>query len=348
MVVNRNLDTFTLDNAAKDYAVNFMQPSIKGVTRYIQGREWVLESLYNATFKDEHEYVVTMMLEEWLSKNAKSEFEAEIKKSFTKRDNKVFHKLLEEHLAISPSGDHIEGKIGKVEVGRRVVRREPLLIRRPIVRPAKPGYLGGEWRIIGYEEAVTVRRVEWPVYAGEGIERAEGRVKKKVGDPGPGADPLPDTAEPLPVGANVTNISAESAIAAVDAVADKLDEGSTAAEIRGRTGSQPNDPDASETGTLLFTLPMSDPAFNAGVDDTDGTVSATADTITDDSSADSTGTLGYCRAAATGTGADDHIDMNATTDGSGASDWNTLSIVSGSTVSMTSMTLGLSQGSTAS
>lgn len=38
---------------------------------------------------------------------------------------------------------------------------------------------------------------------------------------------------------------------------------------------------------------------------------------------------------------------HATIDGSGASDWNTLSIVAGSIMSMTSMSLGLSQGSTA-
>ncbi len=43
-----------------------------------------------------------------------------------------------------------------------------------------------------------------------------------------------------------------------------------------------------------------------------------------------------------------HIDGNVTTDGSGATDWNTLSIVSGSTVSMTSASIGISQGSTAS
>ncbi|MEL0022526.1 MAG: hypothetical protein VW709_21895 [Rickettsiales bacterium] len=76
-------------------------------------------------------------------------------------------------------------------------------------------------------------------------------------------------------------------------------------------------------------------------------MTATFDTITDDTSADATNTLAYCRFAATGTGADDHIDGNATTDTTGATDWNTLSIVSGSTVSMTSAVINLSQGSTA-
>ena len=86
----------------------------------------------------------------------------------------------------------------------------------------------------------------------------------------------------------------------------------------------------------------------AAVDDADGTVSAAFNAFTDATSADGTGTLGYGRVAATGTGADDHIDLNATTDGSGGLDTNTTAIVIGSTVSVTSGVLNLSQGSTAS
>ena len=136
-----------------------------------------------------------------------------------------------------------------------------------------------------------------------------------------------------------TRISNECAILACDAIVDNLDEGTGAAVIQGRTGSQPADPDTTVTGTLLFTLVCSDPAFGNASDAAPG-ATATASSITDDSSADATGTLGYCRASATNDGStplDDHIDGEAGTS-SADFNFNTLSIVSGSTVSMTSWT----------
>ena len=138
-----------------------------------------------------------------------------------------------------------------------------------------------------------------------------------------------------------TRIAAVAAIAACDAIVDRLDLGTTAATIRGRSGTQPADPDAAESGTLLFTLTCSDPAFGAAVDAAPGG-RATANSITDDSSADATGTLAYCRAGATGTGADDVIDGEAGTS-SADFNFNTVSIVSGSTVSMTSWTVTMPQ-----
>ena len=345
----RHLDIATLDGAAEFYAAEFLRPtrwSPRNGKIALGGRNYVLQCLTNATFKDEHDYLVGQM-KEWMGAKTLATFGAVAKETFSPRDDAVFSKLLLERLAIDPDGKHVEGAIGTVQQGDRVIGRRPLLIRRPIMRPIDPENAAGDWKIVGYRERMISAPIYWHVYAGEGSERAEGRIKANVGDAGPGADPLPPGAEPLAVGANVSNISAEACIAGIDAIADRLDEGSTAAEIRGRTGAQPADPDASESGTLLFTLPCSDPAVNGGVDDTDGTCSAAFDTITDDAAADATGTLGYCRIAATGAGADDHIDGNATTDGSGATDWNTLSIVSGSTVSMTSASIGQSQGSTA-
>jgi len=138
-----------------------------------------------------------------------------------------------------------------------------------------------------------------------------------------------------------TRLAAATAIAACNAVVDALDGGTTAATIRGRTGTQPADPDAAESGTLLFTLTCTDPAFGGAVDGAPGGV-ATASAITDDSSADATGTLTYCRAGATGTGADDIIDGEAGTSGADFN-FNTVSIVSGSTVSMTSWTVTMPQ-----
>ncbi len=350
--MTRDLNIATLDGAARDYAAHFVLPSRKAdhLKLHTSGKLWVLESLFNATFKDEHEYIVGQMMDRFLSPAAKVDFEADAKERFSPREDEVFHRLLKEHLAISPAGDHIDGAIGKVELGNRVVGREARLVRRPIMKPIDPGNPASEWEIVGYREHTRIAKIYWPIYAGEGHERAEGRIRDTVGGrhPGPGADPLPPGAEPLAIGANVTNISAASCIAALDTMTIKLEAGSTAAVIRGRTGAMPADPDDTETGTLLFTLTCTDPTTIAGaVDDTDGTCSATFDSITDDSSADATNTLTYCRFASAGAGADDHIDGNATDDGSGATDWNTLSIVSGSTVSMTSAVLGMSQGSTA-
>lgn len=359
----RALDTATLDGAAQFYAAEFMRPTRWSPAERVTpgwagegkfsrvargGRDYVLQCLYNATFKDEYEYLIAQM-KEWMGPKAINEFEKAGNGVFEPRDDKVFSQMLRERLAIDHEGNHIEGAIGRIEIGRRPIGRklyevETLeSVRRRKARGLPIHVPGRDDRETEWRQMWEV----WPIYMGEGEERAAGRIKEAIGVPGPGADPLPPGTPPLAVGANVTNWDQLSAIAGIDAMADRLDVGATAAEIRGRTGAQPADPDASETGTLLFTLPMSDPAFLAGVDDTDGTVSATADTITDDTSADATNTLSYCRFAATGAGADDIIDGNATTDGTGATDWNTLSIVSGSTVSMTSAVIGMSQGSTA-
>jgi len=337
--MSRTLDTATLEQAARDYAGFFMLPDsrTKGGQNWATGPERVKQDFFNFDFKDEFDFVLQMIRDE-LGKNSRARFDEMAKAHFKARDKKVFEKTLVDKLAITPNGDHIEGKIGAVQIARRVIARRMIVRRKPIARPVDPSNPAGEWQIVRYRDVPVHVRDEWPVYAGEGDERIR---------PGGGAaDPIPEGAEGLAVGANVTNISAESCILGIDAIADALDEGTTAANIRGRTGSQPVDPDATETGTLLFTLACSDPAVNAGVDDTDGTCSATFDTITDDSSADATGTLGYCRVAATGTGADDHIDGNAATSAA-AFVFNTVSIVSGSTVSMTSAVLGQSQGSTA-
>ncbi len=137
-----------------------------------------------------------------------------------------------------------------------------------------------------------------------------------------------------------TRISNECALLACDAVVDNLDEGAGAAVIQGRTGAQPADPDTAVSGTLLFTLVCSDPAFGAAADDAPGG-KATASAITDDTSADATGTLGYCRASSTADGAapaDDHIDGEAGVSGADFN-FNTVAIVSGATVSMTSWTV---------
>lgn len=142
--------------------------------------------------------------------------------------------------------------------------------------------------------------------------------------------------------ANNFNISNVAAKALADAFDDQVNIGSTAAAIDIRTGAQPADPDTAATGTLLATLTMSDPAFGAAADANPGG-RITASAITDDTSADATGTAGYFRIRATGTGADDVADGEC---GTSASDlnFNTVSITAGSTVSITSFTVTMPEG----
>lgn len=132
-------------------------------------------------------------------------------------------------------------------------------------------------------------------------------------------------------------ISNAAAKAMADTFDDQVNIGSTASVIDIRTGAQPADPDTAATGTLLATLTFSDPAFGAATDGNPGGL-LTASAITDDSSADATGTAGYFRIRATGTGADDVADGEVGTSGADLN-MNTTSITSGSTVSITSMTV---------
>lgn len=137
--------------------------------------------------------------------------------------------------------------------------------------------------------------------------------------------------------ANAFKISNVAAKALADAFDDQVNIGSTASVIDIRSGAQPADPDTAASGTLLATLTFSDPAFTAATDANPGGL-LTASAITPDTSADATGTAGYFRIRATGTGADDVADGEIGTSGSDLN-MNTTSITSGSTVSITSFTV---------
>lgn len=309
MTKTRLLDTGTLDNAVRDYAGQFLLPT-----------RWSASSPEVAV--GGRDWVVQSMygfhfkdefdhvlsgLAGYLGQDALADFKAATGDIFTPRDDDVFAQELEERLAIRPDGSRIKGKLGKVIIGERIIGYEGKAIT---------GKTGREY--------IVQRKIREPVYAGD-----------------------PDWHQSI--NATVMNISAESAILMLDALVDNLNEGTGAAVIQGRTGAQPADPDVTTTGTNLFTLVMSDPAFGGAADQADGSIDATASSITDDSSADATGTLGYCRVSATNDGAtplDDHIDGEAGTSGADFN-FNTLSIVSGATVSMTSYVISLSQGSTA-
>lgn len=345
--MGRQLLTDVLDGFARDAARQWQMPDVESPITpglYRSGPGWVLQSMYNFHFKDEFDRVLSVLPDE-LPSRMRDDFMARAKERFSPRSDKVWEEQLRERLAQSPGGDHIDGAIGLVEIGRRVVGRRAVVKRKPIVRPKIKGRPDGEWEIVGYREYAKLIRDEWPIYEGEGEERIAGNIRKEIGV-GKGADPLPEGTEGLPLGANVPNFSAESVIGMLDFIDTSVNEGSTAATLRHRTGAQPADPDATETGTLLGTNTMADPAFGAAADDGDGTCSLTAAAITDDSSADATGTAAYFRIGATGTGADDHVDGTIGTSGADLN-MNTVSYVSGSTISITSLVIGMSQGSTA-
>jgi len=137
------------------------------------------------------------------------------------------------------------------------------------------------------------------------------------------------------VAANTT-ISNAAAIAACDAIVDLLDAGDGAGKLQIYSGSQPANPDVAITDqTKLAELTLNDPAFGAAADGEPGGV-ATAESITDDSSADATGTAAWFRAV--------DSDGTAIIDGTvGTSDadliLDSVSITAGQTVKVNSWTI---------
>jgi len=132
-------------------------------------------------------------------------------------------------------------------------------------------------------------------------------------------------------------IANDTAIAAANAAVDLIDVGSTnaAGEVRIYDGTVPTDADTALSGnTLLATLVMSNPAFGAAADAAPG-ATATASAITDDSSADATGTASFFRIV----DRDEATILQGTVGTSGADlNLNTVSIVTAAVVSITSMT----------
>lgn len=332
----RTLDTATLDAAAAYHAGLFMFDSGR------RDRAFVLGQFHDFTFMDEHLYLIDAT-RELLGGKARADFDASMTKlkKDTPRDKAVFESLLAERLAITPDGEHIEGRIGRVQVDSRLIGRHDIEVETPDSVRARR-----KLRAMGLDPGprqTMIKNVkrQWPIYAGEGEERIR---------PGGGAaDPLPDGTPGLSVGALVFNMSASLAILGVDAMLDGLDAGTSNATIQSRSGAQPVDPDAATTGTLAASNAMTDPAFAGATDQADGTVQAAASAISDDTSADATVTVGYNRVSTTNDGItpiDDLLDGSA---GVGTFDfnWNTVAFVSGATVSLSAYTFTMSQGATA-
>ena len=121
----------------------------------------------------------------------------------------------------------------------------------------------------------------------------------------------------------------EITIAARNAAGTALTDLVNTGSIQIRTGASPG-VDSAATGTLLATLPLSASAFG-----TWAAGSATANAITQDASADATGTAGYFRALSSGAAA--VIDGTITvTGGGGDLELNSVSIVAAATVDITS------------
>jgi hypothetical protein len=137
-------------------------------------------------------------------------------------------------------------------------------------------------------------------------------------------------------------ISMASARAGLDAILAKLNVGGTAGTIQIFTGTMPASTETADSGTKLSTLTLSVTAFAASVDNSDGTAKATANAIANDTNAAASGTAGYFR----GKDSAGSVVIQGTV-GTASADMilNTTSIVSGATVSITSYTVQLPDGS---
>lgn len=118
--------------------------------------------------------------------------------------------------------------------------------------------------------------------------------------------------------------------AAANAIVDTIDQGSGAGKIRIHVGAQPGAVGGSY-GTLLGTLPFSDPAFGNAA-----TGVATASAITSDTNADDSGTAG----SASILDSDNNVLADCTCgQGSGDLDFDNAVIVAGGVIAISSLTV---------
>ena len=135
-------------------------------------------------------------------------------------------------------------------------------------------------------------------------------------------------------------ISNAAAIAMLDVLGSTTFDAGTAAMINIYTGAQPADVETAASGTLLAELTMSADAFGAAADINPG-ARVTAAAITQDSSANATGTAGYFRCF-TQTGGTAICDGTVATSG-GDMTVNTTSFTAGATVSCSEFLISLAE-----
>lgn len=127
-----------------------------------------------------------------------------------------------------------------------------------------------------------------------------------------------------------TRIADAARSASTDAIVDRIDAGAGAGTLKIYTGSQPADADDAESGTLLVTITLSDPAYGAasnGVASLSGTPSGTAVAA---------GTAGYFRVEDS-TGANVFDGSVTATGGGGDLELDNTSIASGQSVTISSL-----------
>lgn len=134
--------------------------------------------------------------------------------------------------------------------------------------------------------------------------------------------------------ANLFKIGTTMRNAACDGIVDTLDGGTPPARMEHRTGSQPTNVGDASSGTLLGTNLFSNPAFGAA-----STGVATASAISNDTSADASGTAGYFRWY-TGAGGDTAALAQGNTSTSGADlNFDNNVIVAGGVIAISAFTL---------
>lgn len=133
-----------------------------------------------------------------------------------------------------------------------------------------------------------------------------------------------------------TRISTAAAQAALDAITLLLDSGGY---IEFRTGSPPATCETADSGTLIATLNLSTDSFPAASDGTNK-ATASANTITSDTNADATGTIGHFRAKTSGAAVVIQGDVTVTS-GGGDIELSTVSVDAGDTVALSTWTLNI-------
>jgi hypothetical protein len=126
-------------------------------------------------------------------------------------------------------------------------------------------------------------------------------------------------------------ISTSARDGACNAIVDLIDAGSGAGTLAIRTGAAPATPATADSGTLLATLTMSDPAFGNS-----STGTATASAITSDTNVDNSGTAAHFRIK----DSDANVIIQGTVGTSGADiNFNSVTFVAGGTAAISSLTV---------
>ncbi len=338
----RVLDFATLDGAARAYAGEYLRNSRFSRINdslAVGGKEWVLDTFRKMDYDDEFDYLIEKFRRQ-LGPDSVADFEMEVGHRLEPRDPKAHEQNLAEKLAIDVHGVHIPGKVGTSIMDGRLIGTHTIVVEVPdsVARRRRLGLVKCKENC---EYVQQTAKLVWNVYAGENEERIAAAVAKEEGRSFKSVvDELPPGTPGLPIGALTTRIGNASAQDACDAVVDLLDEGTLGAVIQGRTTPRPAQVDDAVTGTNLFTATYNTTAFGAAGDGAPGGL-ATAAAITADPSADNTGTLLYCRISSSSvadTPLNDHFEGEAGTSGADFN-FNTLSIVSASTVDITAHTV---------